>query len=326
MKLKICAFLLLISRVVLAEPNWIYKVDVHDIEREAKHALVQVVDRLTPGHNDHDNPMINTTRPDDYIGHVTTKKTGLFTIEFDSFKIQQLMKSAGLKPWPDKPKLSTFVLSLNYPYYKCLLPHDDKALFAAIEQSARSKGLTLNYTCPKNTKAIYRLDDVNQHWTPDFITKIAHISQDEGILLLKIHRDKGNHQTPLEGADLSYKGHVSGRTQWFNFSKKQPFLQPLFGMSEFLFNITNPNIDTISQVDVRVHNIQNSRDFSDVEAYLTSIPGILNISLNSVTADAVLYTLDSIISRELLNMRLANKYQAMPMKAGEKIFNYRLIV
>ena len=320
MRLIICCCLMLLTQNMFAEPDWIYEVEVNDISKESFAALQQVVDRLTPGHNDHDNPIIKQVNPKQFIQSIKHPKTQQTVLRFEPQSIQELMTKAGLRPWLNRPSLPTFVLLLDHSVYRCILPRHDPALFEGIERSAKTKGLTLTFICPEDESKRYDLHD--QPWEPEFIAKEAKLDSPDGVLILKIHRRR---KRVMEAGRMLFQGQFSNDSMWFDFLNEKPFLPSLTYISQFLFNTLDHNPPEASPIDIRFHNIHNGKDFEKVKTHLNSIHGIVKISLNSVTADSVLYTLNSTISRELLAMRLDNTYQSMPLKTGENILNYRLI-
>lgn len=79
-----------------------------------------------------------------------------------------------------------------------------------------------------------------------------------------------------------------------------------------------------SAIHVSIDGITTIDAFESVESYLKNLPGVINLSLNSVTETAVLYTLGITVSQDDIKKRLMRKYTSLPANGNEDIFKYRI--
>ncbi|GGI84320.1 DUF2066 domain-containing protein [Legionella impletisoli] len=316
------------STLSVAAPSWIYEIQfTHPINNKAMafhQALQQVVDRLTPGPNDHENPIINASNPKDYIETIHIK-TNTLTLRFNPKAIHALMNQAGQQPWlENRPKIKTWVCRAIKSELNCLDAKKDLDVFSALTKAAKEKGLELEF---QSTHHLDKLRTTNNSTLSDLESFIMLFKNQkpETVLLIKLYRSHLEEET-LEDWRIFYQGTYSPyMTQPLSRLPKNVGKKSLAEISHYLFAQGEEVAKPMHAVDIRISNIQTAKAYKKVSHYLKQIPGVKHTRLNSVTEDAVLYTLDITIPTELLEMRLAQKYASLPSLDGEEeIINFRL--
>lgn len=296
-----------------------------------KEAFYTVINRLTPGVNDKENPVIEDACPSEYVQRITNKRKNQPCITFNSEAINQLMVSAANPPLlKTRPPFATWVVfaytDKKAVYHAHFIDKDhEPALFATLEKSMASKGFQLTYprlTIPLNDKNIANELPYSKSAIEKLMTVVDTTNQ--GALLIYLQQDIRSADTYWEGCSVGFKGRTHAVFDLRGVHPSVVGQYCLEGVSRFLFNrFEKPPVQKQS-VFVNIGNIRNEKAYKAVNDYLEHIPGVKHISVNSVTADAILYTLDLTIPVNLLDKRLARHYKALPYNPVTGIFNYRL--
>ncbi|WP_165475032.1 DUF2066 domain-containing protein [Legionella yabuuchiae] len=327
MKFTLIWIALTFSTFSLAASSWVYEIQLKlpiTNKKQAFHnALQQVVDRLTPGPNDHENPIINSANPMEYIEAID-KTAGTLNLRFKPRAIDSLMIKAGQQPWiVNHPKIKTWVCRFFKRELTCLYPKNEPDIFAVLLKAAQEKGLNLEFQTEPSERE-FKITELNLMDIEAFIAK-TNMQKSDAVLLLKLYPSTSG-QDDMEDWRLYYHGTTSPYLSQLLQRPPRELGKPSFaGVSQFLFEQGEEVEKPTHAVDIRIGNIQTAKAYHYVASYLKQIPGVKHTRLNSVTEDAVLYTLDIIIPTELLEMRLAQKFTSLPSPDGDEgIINFRL--
>lgn len=328
--MKVLLLLMMTWMSAISVPNAasLYDIDMpvtaSDQPEIYRQALQHVIDKLTPGPSDHENPIINAANPGDFIASAKKITPERLQIRFKPDAIHKLMITAGQPPWHiNHPVTLTWVCHFTYPVLRCLKPDEHPELFNALKAEGQKKGLTLEFP-PNLAVTSYHVDSPHYkiHTFAKYLWKVATPLKPQAVLLIRL---SGNpeHNDNFEQWQLYYQGKFK-RGTLFEHPTSAVGAASMPEISQFMFEQGEKIKKTAHAVMVSVDNIQNADDYYQVERYLKNIPGVMKATLNSVTEDAVLYTLDVTIPTRLLHMRLAKTYISQPKSPDEDILNYRL--
>ncbi|KTD19735.1 DUF2066 domain-containing protein [Legionella londiniensis] len=298
----------------------------NSLQANLKLGLQLVINRLTPGENDLENPVIQSTNANTLphtLHYQTMQHRPKLYIQFEPKAINQLMERAGQQPWiKTRPVLQTWVVMRHRLECHFAKAEQYPELFKSLQTAAEKKGLKLEY--PTVALMSKTKPEVSISERLPISEKFAKLPQPHPpVAVLVIEFNTSNSKGELwESWDAFFQG------EWSNNQAIQTTAQSagdysIKGVSKFLFKVAEERKMTSHSIYLNIHHIDTAESFENLDEYLQHIPGVLKTSINSVTADTVLYTLDLNIPTELLENRLNNKYERLPDIPGENIINYR---
>lgn len=292
-------------------------------QADYKTALQQMYNRLKPGDIDTENPVIISADPRPLIQSSRYHK-GELAIHFKPDALHKLLHDAGQQPWLVRPKILTFVSIAVNGKALFFAPEDAPERYASIAKAAAERHMDIVYAPRRQMLGItseYRSHLDIQRPATEGLAEYARPFHPEAILLIRFA--DGVNPT-IERWEVFYKNKTgSGR----DFHQGPPEEAGKFSMarcSRFIFKQGESTHPTAQPLYVNIGNIRTVHQVNETDTYLKNIPGVLRARVNSVTEDAVLYTLDSTVSPSLLHRRLAKKYDALPSDPEEGIMNYRI--
>lgn len=289
-----------------------------------KEAFYRVINALTPGENDPENPVIKEIDPTKVahtVKRINKGKQSGFLVSFNKTELFKIMYDAGQQPWiNNRPKLLTFVRLNTSGWEEPVVKQDHPELFKTLEKAAAEKGLELVYC-----KVCDRLTGLTENDLSGPPVRVLHkkaaFDHPEATILITL--SVMNKSQMVEYTQIHYKD----ETDYLPGSEVQPNdnigRHSMAQASMFLFKQGEEKKIKPTPVYVNVSNILSPDAYNKTTKYLEHIPGVARASVNSVTEDAVLYTLDITIPQQLLDKRLAQKFTSLPSDPKEGIMTYR---
>lgn len=299
---------------------------------ELKRALQIVANRLKPGANDFENPVIQAADPIKFLEPSTQKRinqSAQTTLSFNPQAMNQLMNAAGQQPWiKTRPKILTWIIQFRNARPVLIQREDAPQIYDAVESAAQSKALDLYYPNEQTYQAAKVLAPKPQelnNYSLESLTKVAESTgmNPEAVLYISFN-DIDNKAETTENWHFLYRGHIGSNYTHVLTKSAQAGAITMAGVSDFLFAQGEKKDIPSTEVFVNISNVLSARAYEQLSDYLAQIPGVVKASVNSVTTDAVLYTLEIKIPEKLLDLRLSKKYMALPNQPEEGIMNYRL--
>lgn len=293
---------------------------------DLKQALTIAVNRLTPGNTTLEPPIstdLTPTRLAKLIKHQTIDDAHHLHVTFLPEAIHAFMEEAGQVPWLDaRPELILWVYQVRQ--FRLLTREDSPGLYKAFERAAKSKGLQLRYPPTdliQNMNQNIQQRVANEPYLP-YLTKVFPPSNTQAVLRIQLNNDD---KALWETWGLSYQGDFQNADEEERHDHSDTIgYKSIHEISRYLFEHAQKQKHAIQSVYVNIQNVRTPLAYKQVQHYISELPGVLRASVNSVTEDAILYTLDIIISPDLLNHRLRKKYTALPEHPKEGIKHYRL--
>jgi hypothetical protein len=317
---------ILLSSTISYGANSLYTVKV-DTQNKSQsvvlhEALQKIIDKITPGADDHENPVILAAHPSEYILSKKYAPNGKLVIQFKPEAVIQLIEKAGQQPWlGSRPKLVTWVCKRKTRELDCLTPKNHPSLFRSVAFASESKGLNIRFMGNKFASDTHEYDG---DLSVPFVKKLwlrAKLNDSTVALLILLDDRTTDHR--VEYWRMYYNGHEIQDHKHAPYNDEKIGYNTMTGVSEVFFEPEKIEKST-HPVDINFTNIKTLKAFYKLEHYLKGIPGVRKITQNSVTADGVLYTLDLEIPTQLLEKRLSNTFILEPPTPGEDILNYRL--
>lgn len=299
---------------------------------QLKAALQTVANRLKPGENDFENPVIQAADPAGLLEPATRKsltQAPQTTLRFDPQAINQLMENAGQQPWiKTRPKILTWIIDIRDARQELVRREDAPQIYDAVESAARAKALTLYYPNEQTYQAAQTWGSrrrMPNRYTLENLTEISESMgmKPEAVLYISFHGSMDRPNT-TENWHFLYRGNIGSNYSHVFTKSAQAGALTMAGVSDFLFSQGEKKPLPSTMVYVNISNVLSAPAYEQLTESLAQIPGVVKASVNSVTTDAVLYTLEITIPQALLDLRLSKKYTALPNQPEEGIMNYRL--
>jgi len=320
------ASLLVISTAHTACPNILYEATLPNSTpiispTQLKQALQIVTNRLTPREHDLTNPIILEAAIEPLIASQHYSSQKVRSICFKPEAINQLMTNAGQQPWiTTRPKVLTWLLRYTEKASVKTLVNLKKnnQLRPIFESAAAEKGLQLVYHDLTPEEQSYFK---NRIVTLDALIKLQKPGPNEAVLLIKLNDN--NPPYLREEAAAYYHG-----TQGDSYDEQLNYLEHIGKLSmatvaRVAFQAGEKKAIPPATIAVRISNINTLHAYNKMNDYLEKIPGVLSTSVNSVTADSVLYTIELEIPQAVLEKRLAQEFDTLTHDIEEGILRYR---
>lgn len=326
--LILCFFYCIALHTLNANPLYEAVIDYpqkHSQKANLQLALRQVIHRLTPGGNDLENPVIQSTNPQTLphsTRYQTVNRIPRLYIQFAPKSINELMEKAGQQPWiTTRPTVQTWVILVKDGKQFFANEKKHPEIFKAIQAAAAKKHLSLSFPGEELKKEM-----PPGHFKPKYSPVRSYHYADlqkpntpEAVLVIEINIDHPGHFWEKWNGCFKNKTEVGPQ---YDRALEQIGSLPIDGMSKHLFILAEQRPLNLHSVYVNLHNVVTVKTFDAVQEYLEHIPGVIDARINSVTADAVLYKLELNITTKLLERRLNQKYKRLPAQPEENIINY----
>lgn len=288
-------------------------------------ALQIVINRLTPGKNDLTNPVITRTNIAPLIQskeYYNKGRTKILRVCFKPEAINQLMERAGQQPWiTTRPKLVTWVFFQEKNNESIIDPREHPAILNALSQASKEKELELIYPDVDYEQAYKKISHAERKLLA--LVEISKTMNAEAVLYITLNANDPPYLWEEWQAYYQNKvgpGYVNNRATPNNAGR-----YAMTGVSKFLFESGEKRSIKGNSIYVKISNIQTAHDYYKMDEFIKEMPGVLDTDVNSVTEDAVLYTLDIEVPQNLLEMRLADKYELLANSGEDGILRYRFI-
>lgn len=284
-----------------------------------KQGLITLLKKMTPMESYPQSAIIQQAleQPQQYIKRYAYHKQGsnkLLTVMFDPKEVRALLRRAGIEGWSDTTQTVLAWVSYQDENSATIVEDDASKTAVMLKKTASQLGLRLVLPAMDltDTTSISPATLFNHQ----ALKQASHRYQIEHILSIRLRQNE--HTIESNWSLLSIDGDNSN---WF--VEDEPLKTVLTQGFEQLKQRLNPPIQAAT-MRVEITNIDSEQAYQQLLDHFKHLKGVNTVELDSVTADSVLYTLETTVPLAKMNRILTQDAWLKFERNAEGTYYYRL--